>query len=152
MLGRKQKNNLKRNVVFIDTSAITAILNKKDNNHKLANRVYKKLQQFNFYFVLTNFVIAETHATILLRTNIKIATDWLTNSAYKDFNVFRPEEDVEKKAVEEINKYQDKDFSLTDMLSFLIMDKVGIQYYFAYDEHFEQIGKFSNVSACLRSN
>ncbi len=151
MLEKKRKNNLKKKIVFIDTSAIAAITNKNDEKHVLADKVYKKLLKFKFNFILTNFVIAETHA-LLLSINFQIATDWLFNSAYKDFNVYRPEEHIEIEAVNEIKKYQDKDFSLTDMLSFLTMDKAGVQYYFAYDKHFKQIGRFLDVSVFLKSN
>jgi len=148
MLAQNQKirqNN--KSIVFVDTSAIAAVVNGNDKHHNSALRIYKKLQRPQFYLLVTNFVIAETHALLLKKGNINIAREWLMRSAYKDFSVHRPEEDMEMEAVKRIDKYKDKDFSLTDMLSFLVMEKIGIKYYFAYDRHFAQIGLFNNIAA-----
>ncbi len=134
--------------VFFDTSAIAAIINKNDNNHKESLRILKKIEQ-KYFNIISNFVIAETHALLLSRLNdIKIATEWL-NNAYNDFNVIRPEENIEKEAIKCIIKFKDKDYSFTDMLSFLIMEKLNVKYYFAFDKHFKQIGKFENIKKIL---
>jgi predicted nucleic acid-binding protein len=37
-------------------------------------------------------------------------------------------------------RHQDKDYSLTDCISFLVMQKLGIQRAFAFDRHFVQAG------------
>lgn len=133
------------NYVFVDSSAILAIINNNDQDHNQADNIYKKLFNKKYYFVLTNFAIAETHALLLSKmNNIQVARDWLSNS-YKEFNILRPEEDMEFEAIKELNKYQDKDYSFTDMLSFLAMEKSGIQYFFSFDKHFRQIGKFQNI-------
>jgi len=154
MLAQNPQNRRdNKSIVFVDTSAIAAVANGNDQDHNSALRIYKKLQELQFYFVVTNFVIAETHAILLQRVkNIEEARTWLVNSAYKDFGVFKPEKDMEMEAVKEIDKYKDKDFSLTDMLSFLVMEKIGIKYYFAYDKHFAQIGLFDDVSVFLNKS
>jgi len=150
MLTQNQKNKPdNKSIVFVDTSAIGGIMDKNDEHHTLALKAYKRLQKLNFYFVVTNFIIAETHALLLKVGNINIAREWLVKSAYKDFSVLRPGKDMEMEAVGKIDKYKDKDFSLTDMLSFLVMEKFGIKYYFAYDEHFGQIGLFNDISITL---
>lgn len=134
-------------VVFIDTSAILALMSSTDSDHKEAELIYKKIAT-EYKLILTNFVIAETHALILSRMkNIKIASQWLSESAYKEFNVIRPEKDVELEAIKQINKYNDKDYSLTDMLSFLTMEKLEIKYFFSFDRHFTQISKFADIKS-----
>lgn len=39
-------------------------------------------------------------------------------------------------------KYQDKGFSFTDCLSFMVMEKMDIRDVLAFDEHFEQRGLY----------
>jgi predicted nucleic acid-binding protein len=46
----------------------------------------------------------------------------------------------EKKALALIAKYKDKDFSMTDAVSFVVMDKLRITTAFAFDRNFEQYG------------
>lgn len=147
MQNQNDKKLLSNINVFIDTSAIIALLNKKDENHERAKRIYYFLLSINPRIIITNFVIAETHVGLLSKAS-EIAKQWLT-SAYEDYNVIRPNENFELKAVDEINKYSDKRFSLTDMLSFLVMQDMNIQYFFSFDKNFRQIGWFSDIKKIL---
>ena len=47
---------------------------------------------------------------------------------------------VEEKALDLFEKYDDKTFSFTDCVSFVIMKDLGIQEAFAFDDHFLQMG------------
>jgi len=42
-------------------------------------------------------------------------------------------------------KHDDKEFSFTDCTSFVVMERLGLLYAFAFDEHFEQTGQFTRV-------
>ena len=46
----------------------------------------------------------------------------------------------ERKAREIIAQYDDKDFSLTDAVSFAIAERLGISYAISFDHHFGQYG------------
>ena len=54
--------------------------------------------------------------------------------------VIRAEEGDERRAREIIRRYADKDFSLTDAISFAVMERLGIDHAFAFDPHFAQYG------------
>ena len=41
-------------------------------------------------------------------------------------------------------RYDDKDFSFTDCVSFVVMQENGIKEAFAFDEHFNQMGFIRN--------
>jgi predicted nucleic acid-binding protein len=70
-------------VVFVDTSAIAAVLNESDQYHSQAIQGYKALIDNGYSRVLTNFVIAETHALLLKNTgNIALGLRWLSEVAY----------------------------------------------------------------------
>ena len=44
------------------------------------------------------------------------------------------------RALEIIERYQDKEFSLTDATSFAVMERLGIEAAFAFDADFRQFG------------
>ena len=65
-------SHLASRVVFVDTSAIAAVLNESDQHHAGAVRGYKALIEKGYSRILTNFVIAETHALLLNTSTVVI--------------------------------------------------------------------------------
>src|SRR5438067_9813996 len=134
-------------VVFVDTSAIAAVTNETDQHHEEAVRWCKEIVEKGYNRVLTNFVIAETHALLLNTTrNIPLGFQWLREVAYTDFTVVRPSKTEEEEAVQLLSAHKDKLWSVVDALSFTIMDKLTILYYFSFDEDFRQTGKFLDIT------
>ena len=137
-------------VVFVDTSAIAAVLNESDQYHSQAIQGYKALIDNGYSRVLTNFVIAETHALLLKNTgNIALGLRWLSEVAYSDFTVVRPSRTEEEEAIRLLINHTDKQWSVVDALSFTIMEKLTIPYYFSFDEDFRQTGKFLDITRYL---
>jgi predicted nucleic acid-binding protein len=137
-------------LVFVDTSAIAAVLNETDQYHTQAVRGYKAVIDKGYSRVLTNFVIAETHALLLKNTgSIALGLRWLSEVAYTDFTVIRPSKTEEEEAVRLLTNHPDKQWSLVDALSFTIMEKLTIPYYFSFDEDFRQTGKFLDITRYL---
>jgi len=140
----------KDNIVFVDTSAIAAVMNKTDINHKKAIQVYKSILEKRFSKIITNFVIAETHALLLNKTNnIKLGLHWLQENAYNNYYVIRITKTDEEDAVRLLSKHFDKQWSMVDALSFTIMEKLDIAYYFSFDKDFRQTGKFLDIAQYL---
>lgn len=140
-------------IIFIDTSAIAAVMNKSDQFHKKAVTFYERIIKERYSLVLTNFVVAETHALLLKNThNIPLGLKWLNKVAYDAFHVIRPNERDEQEAIRLIAVYVDKQISLVDALSFCIMEKFSIKYYFSFDYDFRQIGKFLDITEYLDKN
>ena len=46
---------------------------------------------------------------------------------------------------ETFDKYQDKNWSFTNCISKVVMERLGIKEAFAFDRHFEQFGTISRV-------
>ena len=55
-------------IIFVDTSAIAAVMNETDQYHDLAVEQYKAIVANGYSLVLTTYVIAETHALLLNST------------------------------------------------------------------------------------
>ncbi|HKY09277.1 MAG TPA: PIN domain-containing protein [Candidatus Binatia bacterium] len=122
---------------LVDTSAIYALLARQDANHHKALTVLRSLPRRGLTPVLSNFIVAETHALLLSRMGSKVARDWLMKQIWTIEAVTASDE---KKAKEIIERYDDKTFSYTDATSFALMDRLEIKEAFAFDVHFLQYG------------
>jgi predicted nucleic acid-binding protein len=91
--------------------------------------------------VLTNFIRAEAHALILNRPGHAAATQFLTSLSTAPSTVLeRVTEQDEEGALRLIARYQDKDFSMTDATSFVVMERLGLQHAPSFDNDFRQYG------------
>ncbi|MFU8794960.1 MAG: type II toxin-antitoxin system VapC family toxin [Dethiobacteria bacterium] len=124
-------------VVFVDTSAIAALLNKNDFHHVQARDVLKNLEAQPTSLLITNYIRTETHALLLHKAGYELAAKFLES---KSFYIEWADREDENKAIKIIRQYNDKSFSLTDSISFAVMQRLGITDVFAYDRHFEQYG------------
>lgn len=96
--------------------------------------------QERWQLVTTNFVLAETHALVLARRNRFLAARVLAEIDASPTLVVRAEEGDERRAREIIERYADKAFSLTDAISFAVMERLRIGVALTFDRHFAQYG------------
>ncbi len=54
--------------------------------------------------------------------------------------IVRAEADDERRARQILERYDAKDFSLTDAISFAVMERLRIGHAFTFDRHFAQYG------------
>ena len=88
----------------------------------------------------TNFVVAETHALVLIRRGRLVARRVLQEIDLGRITVVRVSAGDELRAREIIAQYDDKDFSLTDAASFAVMERLRISVAFTFDHHFAAYG------------
>ena len=126
---------------LIDTSAFFALIDNRDDNHKEARAISKRLAIESWDLFTTNFVLAEVHALTLSRLGRSVALRALTEiERSPSTNVIRAPIAVEEEARAILATYSDKDFSLTDAISFSIMERWGISSAFTFDRNFTQYG------------
>jgi uncharacterized protein len=126
---------------FVDTSGFYALLDRSDSNHGRAVTLYRAISAAGTQLVLTNFIRAEAHALILNRLAHTITDRFLADlRSIPADNLIRVSEADELAALELIARYQDKDFSLTDATSFVVMERLGITHAFTFDDDFRQYG------------
>lgn len=123
--------------VLVDTSAVYALVDRNDAYHRRAVSLLRSLPRRGMAPLLTNFIIAETHALLLSRLGPETSRHWLLDQIWPAERV-TPQD--EGKAREIIQRYTDKTFSYTDATSFAVMERLGIQEAFAFDPHFRQYG------------
>lgn len=124
-------------VILVDTSAVFAIIDRTDKNHVTAKGRLKTIKKLRLEPLLTNFIVAESHALLLTRMGGAIARQWLLSNAWRVESVIASDE---QKARDLIRSHTDKDFSYTDASSFAVMERLGLDRAFAFDRHFKQYG------------
>lgn len=123
--------------VMVDTSAIYALLDRSDNNHRQAVRILQRLAKERESVLLTNFIVAETHALILARLGADLARSWLQSLRWPVERVSAIDED---RARAIILTFTDKEFSYTDATTFAVMERLQLEHAFSFDRHFKQFG------------
>ena len=130
-----------RPAVFVDTSAYVAALRRDDENHHAAVDIIRALTAQRAALFSTNFILAETHAFLLRYLGHEPARTFLKQmDASRATVIIRAEEADERAARSILYRYDDKDFSLVDTISFAVMTLLGLTQAFTFDKHFEQYG------------
>lgn len=126
--------------VFVDTSAYFALAVPQDTDHKAAVALVEQLSHLPVRLFTTNLVVAETHGLLIVRRNRAVAATFLRDIDQSTTTMVRVSAGDERRAREIIFQYDDKDFSLTDAISFVVMERLGITQAFTFDRHFAQYG------------
>jgi uncharacterized protein len=127
--------------VFTDTSGLYTLIDEQDQHYPRAQEIFNALMQVRSQMVLTNFVRAETHALILNRLGHHLADRFLEQLRQSPATtLIRITEQDEERALVLIARYRDKDFSITDATSFVVMERLGITHAVSFDSDFRQYG------------
>ncbi|MGE3726668.1 MAG: type II toxin-antitoxin system VapC family toxin [Candidatus Sericytochromatia bacterium] len=132
-------------MIFVDTGAWYALLDKDDQHHEAAKQWYEHNQVL---LVTSNYVVVETLNLTKVRLGSRIACQWdeafLTESIAQLLWV---NQEDHQRASHFFHKYADKGWSFTDCSSFVLMERLKINTAFAFDRHFEQYAGFTRVPA-----
>lgn len=130
-----------RRAVFVDTAAWLALINKSDTLHAEAKKIRNNLLNNNIRLVVTDYIIVEI-ANALSRVPLREAAIQLIDSIKlsKDIEVVQVDTEIYAKAWELYSGRVDKEWSLTDCTSFIVMARKKITEAFTSDRHFEQAG------------
>lgn len=125
--------------IFYDASAWIALYDRDDECHPMVVTWHKQIAENKLFIVTSNFVLAETHAFFCRdpAQALKIA-HILRSSQIVRYQ--RVTADDEKRAVEILAKYDDKDFSFCDATSFSLIERLEIPQALSLDKHFQQYG------------
>ena len=130
------------NKVFIDTSGWASFFIKKDPYHVEALRLMRQWQQQNLWIVTTNYVLTELIA-LFTRERVQRSTvlDYIENIRSADWvEIVHIDESLDAEAWQLLANRSDKEWSLVDAASFIVMEDRGITEALATDHHFEQAG------------
>ena len=126
------------NKVFADTYYYLALLVARDDTHRLATELTRQL---GGQIVTTGWVLLE-FANAVSKSRRRhyfpsLLDDLKQNS---QMTIIPPDEALFDEGTELYRNRPDKDWSLTDCISFLVMEREGITEALTGDHHFEQAG------------
>lgn len=124
---------------FLDTSFVLSLINPRDLHHKKAHALFTQLRTAREVLV-TEAVLTEI-GNSLACTNRTAAVNFI-NSCYVTANlkVVSVDNALFRQAVEFYHTHKDKQWGLTDCISFIVMKDHGLTDAFTTDEHFQQAG------------
>ena len=122
-------------MIFVDSGAWIALLNRRDQHHGDALAIYNDLVQQNTQFLTTDYVIAET--VNRLRDNHLVAVQFLDliegSKATGALTVVEIDSVLFQEAEGLFRQYDTAGFSFTDCTSFAVCQQCNISEAFAFD-------------------
>ncbi|MCE0483422.1 MAG: type II toxin-antitoxin system VapC family toxin [Methylacidiphilales bacterium] len=133
--------------VFVDTSALYAFVNSRDEHHTRAAQVVTKAVKAGRSLVVSDYVITEavnlaqvrggkfvsSRVLDLLDQSVAIRVEWISPERFELARAF-------------FRKHADHGYSFTDCTSFILMRELHIQEVLTTDRHFTEAGFRSLLS------
>ena len=125
--------------VFVDTSALLAILDADDRGHQRTAQAWKDLLADERELVTSSYVLVETFAIVQSRLGVE-AVRALDQDLLPALAVIWLDEDVYRAAVSALLTAGRRQLSLVDCASFETMRRHGITTALTLDSHFAEQG------------
>jgi predicted nucleic acid-binding protein len=129
--------------VFVDTSALLAVLDRREQNHARAKAAWEKLVAQDEDLLCTNYVLVETFALAQHRLGLD-AVRALHEEVMPVLRVEWLDVVSHARSVEACLAAGRRQLSLVDCASFETMRRLGLTTAFAFDQHFAEEG-FSRI-------
>lgn len=130
--------------VFVDTSALVALLNPEDEHHERAARAFARLRAQRAALMTTSYVLVETYALVGRRLGVEAVRGFRADFAPL-MRVVWVDEPLHDAGLDILADRRRRQLSLVDAVSFATMRQSRVDEAFAFDPHFGQEG-FETVS------
>lgn len=139
--------------IFLDASYAIALASPRDQHHERAIQLAERIEAERIRLVTTQAVLLEI-GNSLAKRRFRAEACTLIAALVSDpaVEVIPLSEPLFRRAFDLFSRYQDKEWGLTDCLSFLVMRERGVTDALTADEHF-RAGRFSSAveGICLGS-
>ena len=134
---RGEDNTMNR--FFLDTAYVLALFNPHDIYHEQAKSLFPSMRVAHEVWI-TEAILVEI-GNALARSNRSTAAAFI-NSCYvtPKVNVVSVDRTLMQRAIDFYRDREDKEWGLTDCISFIVMEDHGLTDALTADEHFEQAG------------
>jgi predicted nucleic acid-binding protein len=129
--------------VFVDSGAFFANVVVEDAAHSAVEAVFSQAIRERWEFFTSNAVAYEAHALFVnrARNGRQLGLAFLRQIRGGFCRVLRVTQADERRAIQLLEKHADKDYSFTDALSFMVMERLRISDALAVDGHFKAYGR-----------
>jgi len=124
--------------VFIDTLFVVALINQRDQYHDRAAELARSYDGRRF--LITDAVLLEIGNALAgkyRRQAVEVIADFVTS---EDVEIVRLTPELFEQAFALYKAHEDKEWGLTDCVSFVAMRQAGILDALTFDQHFTQAG------------
>jgi predicted nucleic acid-binding protein len=126
-------------MIFVDTSALYALLDADDANHPHARQAWQQWLEQPAHFVCSNYVLVETIALIQRHLGI-VAVRRFQEELLPIFQIRWIEADLHRAAMSALLTVDRRQLSLVDCTTLELMRRLGLRVIFAFDGHFTEYG------------
>jgi uncharacterized protein len=123
--------------IFIDISAIYALLDRNDIEHKKAKKIWIDLLHSENILITSNYVLVESFALLQNRLGLEAARGF-QEDIIPLVNIEWVNAETHKSGLSGLLSATRRKLSLVDCVSFEIMRTLGIKTVFAFDPHFAE--------------
>jgi len=125
--------------IFIDTSALLAVLDADDTSHKASRPFWESIISAGDTLVSHNYVLVETSALTLRKLGLE-ALRVLETDIVPILRVIWVTREIHNTSASVQLVASRRSLSLVDCVSFEIMRRSGIRTAFSFDRHFKEYG------------
>ncbi len=124
--------------MFADTAFFVAILSRCDEQHQFATDLFRTTPA---RIITTSLVVVELGNFVCAGNGRRLLVPLLTKLEHDPrVQIVRVDEDLLAAAIKLYAQRPDKEWSLTDCASFVLMEDLSVQEALTGDHHFEQAG------------
>ncbi len=125
-------------MIFLDTSAIYALADAGDRNHRDAIVRFQTILDLHEELLTHNYVVLESVALLQSRLGVEAAVTFAVES--NSFSLEWVDKELHDSGVKELRRSKKRRLSLVDHISFLVMTHRNVTTAFAFDPDFAAAG------------
>lgn len=125
-------------MIFIDTSAIYALADRSDPQHRRARKQFERMLGAGMPLLTHSYILIESVALLQHRLGIDTARTFVADA--RAFEVEWVSATTHEAAVDRWRLANRRKVSLVDAVSFVVMRARGVDVAFAFDPHFAEEG------------
>lgn len=126
---------------FLDTSFAIALISPRDLFHEKALELAKQIEKAKIHLVTTRAVVIEIGNALSKEAVRKSAIELIDSmEADETLLIVQVSEEIYDEAFKLFRSRLDKEWGLTDCISFVVMNQRGITKALTADQHFQQAG------------
>jgi predicted nucleic acid-binding protein len=125
--------------VFVDTSALIAVLDRDEDRHSKAVGAWQNLVETSEHLLTTNYVLLETAALVQRRVGFD-AVRALQDNIAPILTIEWISRELHSRGIDAALATGKRNLSVVDCISFIVMRQQQTETAFAFDAHFSEQG------------